>query len=243
MRDRKVRNPLIRVMVAIAAINCLAACQIDQYTSANLSRQNGIDSTALFGRVMRSDTGEPIAGAGLQFGYQPALTDNYGAYSIQLQISEDNNRNLILPVAIRADGYMPFFEAIYITPTTERRDYFLLYAAPQLSNGAVIVNRVRGQYVGAVFEVQVTDFEGSNDVVSVRVEFTDINERAQFMQMRLQKNISTNTSIWQSGSYQNAIYVRNNFSIPARFIAEDKNGLRDSLESSLIPIIIDIEGS
>lgn len=219
----------IFIVILIFTFACLLnSCDMDKYLSANLNTSIVGDSTSISGVIKRKDNLKPINEATVKIGYYATLTDEFGGYHLDIPITNDDARNLPVPVVISAHKYISYYGIEYVTPLHRKLNVSLTYAAPIfVETGLTFINQKIGSK--SIFSAIVKDFQGAGDVKEViAITFDERYNRNVEIELIRKEILDELRSSWESEAYGGSLLVILG-KIRVTFVATDYSGLSESL--------------
>jgi len=194
-------NIFLSVVTLFILLSVFLSCEefIGSQTESNLQTTDIIIS----GSITDIFTQAEVFGASIRLGenYQ-ATSDVNGQFSIQYQLTTDDERNKPVSLQISAANYFPFEQELLIFPVDYQLKISLTYAAPIIRE-SVLVFHIFPEIGVPLYVCQalVEDYQGYQEVDSVKAIFYYLNSQTQEV-----KQIITNMVLIAPASFRAAYY-------------------------------------
>jgi hypothetical protein len=208
----------------------LNACDVSRFTGAAFGDQEAVqDSTTVTGVIKRADNLQVLAGASVVISRHATSSDANGRFSLQVQLNNDANRNLLFPLYVRAKKFIPLITYLYLSPEPLALEINITYGAPIfIDPGITTIDN--GSYL---FYTTIRDNEGIEDIIRASVIFNTREARTVSLPLFQSMMIDSLTGRWESEIYNGNVYIDRSGRTPLSFIAEDRNGWIDTLQVRL----------
>ena len=220
MKNKK----LLPVIITFMAIFTFLSCEkfISSQTESNLQKTE----ISISGSITDIFTQGEVYGASIQLGenYQ-TFSDVNGQFSIQYQLTTDDERNKLVSLQISAPNYFPFNQEMVIYPVDYDLEILLTYAAPIIRESVLVLHQfVEFDIPLYVCQVLVEDYQGYSDVDSVKAIFYYLNSQTQEVQKITSPMVFIAAASFRAAYYEATAYpdlsgreweIRKNFDISA----------------------------
>lgn len=165
-----------KLILTFIAIFLLLYISCEKITGYNYQAEPQNKAVKISGNVINKFTNQPVDGATVKIGSQITSTDTAGAYLIYYILQTDEERDKPVEVRVTAENYIPYNQQVVLYPTETEINIELIYGAPKIEEN-VLVPYILDFVPIYVCQARVMDYQGLNDIDSVRAIFYYENQQ------------------------------------------------------------------
>ena len=196
-------SPIVPVFILLSLF---LSCEefIGSQTESNLQKTDII----IPGSITDIFTQAEVFGASIQLGENYQVTsDVNGQFSIQYQLTTDDERNKPISLQISAANYFPFQQELVIFPVDYQLKISLTYAAPIIRESVLVLHQFPELDIPIyVCQALVEDYQGYHDVDSVKAVFYYLNPQTQEIKQLVTPMVFIAAASFRAAYYEATAY-------------------------------------
>jgi hypothetical protein len=197
---------ILSVILFFILLSAFLSCE--EFTGSQTESNLQTTDIIISGSITDIFTQNEVSGASVQLGenYQ-ATSDVNGQFSIHYQLTTDDERNKPVSLQISAANYIPFKQELLIFPVDYQLKISLTYAAPIIRE-SVLVFHIFPEIGVPLYVCQalVEDYQGYQDIDSVKVIFYYLNSQTQEVKQIITPMVFIAAASFRAAYYEATAY-------------------------------------